>query len=360
MGHEEAIHLKIELQNMYVRAEGLMMKPKGVHPLENLLPEIDVYERLLHVCEDLQSSDIVPGTNWCKADIKREKSGFDVHAITWISHNEYQMNVRDTKTLSAHGSYISSSSVGSAKLKSRVKLKVASTAMQQEVTKVYETRLRAREFAEKKKQETTRKAQQAEQSALQELEMELLQIEQRTESELRLKEQELELTKVELEAWKDEVDPAVSTVTPNVSESCGPVCSNVCEIAPATSSKNVLQNARRSAQSSTHVTYTNVDYALNSTRMTKPTSHQLVRVSFSTRPINANTKARPLEPVDETPLKSVVLHQPRISFLLKGLEHSASSTSQAPLPISNTQSTTRSSLACGPSHFSSPPCPEVP
>ena len=130
------------------------MKPEGVHPLEKLLPDIDnVYEQLLYVCEDLQSSDIVPGTNWCKADIKREKSEFDVHAITWISHNEYQMNVRGTKTLSADGSYRSSSSVRSAKLKSRVKLKVASTAMQQEATKMYETRPRARERAERKKQE---------------------------------------------------------------------------------------------------------------------------------------------------------------------------------------------------------------
>ena len=88
-----------------------------------------------------------------------------------------------------------------------------------------------------------RKAQQAEQSALQELEMELLEVEERTESELRLKEQELELAKVELEAWNDEVDLAVSTVTPNVLESCEPVSSNVCEIAPATSSKSVQQNA---------------------------------------------------------------------------------------------------------------------
>ena len=318
------------------------------------------------MCEDLQSSDIVPGTNWCKADIKREKLELDVHAITWISHNEYQMNVRGTKTLSADGSYRSSSSIRSAKLKSRVKLKVALIAMQQEATKVYETRLRARECAERKKQEIMearlekeRKAQQAEQSALQELEMELLEVQERTESELRLKEQELELATVELEAWNDEVDLAVLTVTPNVLGSCGPVSSNVCEIAPTTSSKSVRQNAQRSAQSSTHVTYTNVDYALSSTRVTKPTSHQPVRVSFSTRPIDVNTEARPLKPADETPLKSAVLHQPRISFSSKGLEPSASSTSQAPLPISNVQSTTQSSLACGPSYFASPPYPEV-
>ena len=189
--------------------------------------------------------------------------------------------------------------------------------------------------------------------------MELLEVEERTESELRLKEQELELAKVELEAWNDEVDLAVSTVTPNVLQSCGPVSSNVCEIAPATSSKSVRQNAQRSAQRSTHVTYTNVDYALNSTRVTKPTSHQPVRVSFSTIPININTEARPPKPADETPLKSAVFPQPRISFSSKGLKPSASSTSQAPLPISNMQSTTQSSLACGPSYFASPPCPEV-
>ena len=43
--------------------------------------------------EDLQNSDIVPGTNWSKGKVKEEKSEFDVYAITWISHNEYQMNV---------------------------------------------------------------------------------------------------------------------------------------------------------------------------------------------------------------------------------------------------------------------------
>ena len=134
--------------------------------------------------------------------------------------------------------------------------------------------------------------------------MELLQVEERTESELSLKEQELELAKVELEAWNDEVDLFVSTVTPNVLGSCGPVSSNDCEITPATSSKSVRQNAQRSAQSSTQVTYTNVDYALNLTRVTKPTSHQPVRVSFSMRPINVITEARPLKLADEKPFKS--------------------------------------------------------
>ena len=92
---------------MDARTEGLMMKPEGVYPFEKLLSEIvNVYEQLLHVCEDLQSSDIVPGTNWCKADVKKEKSEFDDQAITWISYNEYQMNVINTKTLSGHGSCI--------------------------------------------------------------------------------------------------------------------------------------------------------------------------------------------------------------------------------------------------------------
>ena len=93
--------------------------------------------------------------------------------------------------------------------------------------------------------------------------------------------------------------------------------------------------------------------------MTKPTSHQPVRVSFSTRPINVSTEARPPKPADETPLKSAVLHQPRIFFSSKGLDPLESPTSQALLPISNMQSTTQSSLACGPSYFASPPFPEV-
>ena len=62
MCHEEAIYLKQELQNMYVRAEGLMMKPEGVHPSQEFLPEIDyVYKHLLHMCEGLQKGDVVPG-----------------------------------------------------------------------------------------------------------------------------------------------------------------------------------------------------------------------------------------------------------------------------------------------------------
>ena len=152
------------------------------------------------------------------------------------------------------------------------------------------------------------------------MELELLENEEKTESKLCFKEQELELAKVELEAWNDEVDSAaISTVTPNVLKSCGPVCSNVCKIAPATSSKNMLQDAQRLVQSYTYVTYTNVDYALNSTRVTKPMNHQPVRVSFSTTPINVNTETQPLEPSDETSLKSAVFHESRIFFLSKGL-----------------------------------------
>ena len=130
-GSQRGYPLKTRTAKYVCSCRRLNDEARGCTPIRKLLPEIDnIYEQLLHVCEDLQSSDIVPGTNWCKADVQREKSEFDVHAIAWISHNEYQMNVRGTKTLSVDGSYRSSSSVRSAKLKSRVKLKVTSTAMQ--------------------------------------------------------------------------------------------------------------------------------------------------------------------------------------------------------------------------------------
>ena len=149
MGHKEAIHLKQELENMYVCAKGLMMKPEGVHPLEKLCWKLTMFMNNYCMCVRIfRVVTLYQAVIGVKL-VFREKSEFDVHAIAWISHNEYHLHVRSTKTLSVHGSYMSSST----KLKSQVKPKVVSTTMQQEATKVYETRLCAREHAKTKKQE---------------------------------------------------------------------------------------------------------------------------------------------------------------------------------------------------------------
>ena len=76
---------------------------------------------------------------------------------------------------------------------------MASIAVEQERVKVYQTRSRAREQAERKKRE----AQQTARKAQEEAERELSDAEEKAERGLLEKQHELELAKVELQAWQE-------------------------------------------------------------------------------------------------------------------------------------------------------------
>ena len=70
----EIARLKQRLQNLYIRAESLMLKPEGVKPLERFLPEIDsCFEKLIEACDLVPKDELVPGTNWSKLDLMKEK-----------------------------------------------------------------------------------------------------------------------------------------------------------------------------------------------------------------------------------------------------------------------------------------------
>ena len=85
----EIARLKQRLQNLYIQAESLMLKPEGVKPLERFFPEIDsCFERLIEACDPVPKDELVPDTDWSKLDLMKEKESFDVHAVRWLSHNE--------------------------------------------------------------------------------------------------------------------------------------------------------------------------------------------------------------------------------------------------------------------------------
>ena len=232
MGSEqsEVIQAKQELQNLYIRAESLMLKTEGVKPLKKLLPEIDEhYNELLtklNACEGLDENEIYGSTDWCKADLVREKLDFDIHCRSWLSSQEAVASREDQEemSVSARSSH-SRSSTASEKLKSKVKLKVASTALQQETKRVYETRLRAKQFAESKRlaaleeaemrrrhaeaeaariiKDAKEEAEAAERKALYELNAEIQEIEESTERDLQERKLDFELAKAEVSAWEE-------------------------------------------------------------------------------------------------------------------------------------------------------------
>ena len=69
----EIARLKQRLQNLYIRAESLMMKPEGAKPLERFLPEVDsCFDKLMEACDLVPKDELVPGTDWSKLDLMKE------------------------------------------------------------------------------------------------------------------------------------------------------------------------------------------------------------------------------------------------------------------------------------------------
>ena len=149
----EITRLKQWLQNLYIRTKSLMLKSEGNKPLERFLPKVDSrFEKLIEACDLVPKDELVPGTEWSKLDLMKEKASFDVQAVRWLSHNK-PLQKSDLVNASKAPSYsvVSGSLTKSEKLHSQVTLKVATIAMEQKSTRGYETRSHARQKRKRKK-----------------------------------------------------------------------------------------------------------------------------------------------------------------------------------------------------------------
>ena len=149
------------LQNLYIRAESLMMKPEGYNPLLTLLSDIrQCFENLTNL---LEASNL----NFSKNSIVVEKQQFEEHFQRWIKDTEDKLS-KESRALSREcssvrtGSQFIFNSICSEKRRSLVKLKIATAAVQQESARVYETRQKTRERAEEMKRKLMREAEEAE------------------------------------------------------------------------------------------------------------------------------------------------------------------------------------------------------
>ena len=221
------------LQNLYVRAESLMIKPEGYKPLLTLLSDIrQKFENLTNLLEALDEQEAV-NLNFSKNSTVVENQQFEEHVQRWIKDTEDKLS-KESRAFSYErssvrtGSQSTSSSIRSEKQRSLVKLKIATAAVQQESARVYETRQKTRERAEEMKRKLMREAEEARQKAEREAEEARQRAEQEVEEarkraneameevnrQMKLEEEELErvlldkkrneeLARIEAEAWEE-------------------------------------------------------------------------------------------------------------------------------------------------------------
>ena len=185
------------LQNLYVRAESLMMKPEGYKPLLTLLSDIrQKFENLTNLLEALDEQEAL-NLNFSKNSIVVENQQFEEHVQRWIKDTEDKLS-KESRAFSYErssvrtGSQSTSSSIRSEKQRSLVKLKIATAAVQQESARVYETRQKTRERAEEMKRKLMREAEEARQRAEREAEEARKKAEQEAEEARKKAEQEVE------------------------------------------------------------------------------------------------------------------------------------------------------------------------
>ena len=126
------------LQNLYVRAKSLMMKPGDYKLLLTLLSDIrQCFKNLTNLLEALDQQ-VVSNLNFSKNSIVVEKQQFEKHVQNWIKDTEDKLTkesrafLRECSSVRT-GSQSTSSSIRSEKRRSLVKLKIATAAVQQEV-----------------------------------------------------------------------------------------------------------------------------------------------------------------------------------------------------------------------------------
>ena len=163
------------LQNLYVRAESLMLKPEGYKPLLNLLSDIrQCFEKLTNLLEAHDEQVVsTSNLNFSKNSVVVEKQQFQEHVQRWIKDTEHKLSEK-SRTLSRAcssvrtGSQSTSSLIRSEKRRSLVKLKIATAVVQQESARVYETRQKLEERAEEMKRKLMHEAEEAKKKAEQE------------------------------------------------------------------------------------------------------------------------------------------------------------------------------------------------
>ena len=210
------------LQNLYVRAESLMMKPEGYKPLLTLLSDIrQKFENLTNLLEALDEQEAL-NLNFSKNSIVVENQQFEEHVQRWIKDTEDKLS-KESRAFSYErssvrtGSHSTSSSIRSEKQRSLVKLKIATAAVLQESARVHETRQKTRERAEEMKRKLMREAEEARQRAEQEVEEARKRANEAMEEvnrQMKMEEEELErvlldkkrneeLARIEAEAWEE-------------------------------------------------------------------------------------------------------------------------------------------------------------
>ena len=201
LGHPNEVYKA--LQNLYVRAESLMMKPEGYKLLLTLLSDIrQKFENLTNLLEALDEQEAL-NLNFSKNSIVVENQQFEEHVQRWIKDTEDKLS-KESHTFSYErssvrtGSQSTSSSIRSEKQRSLVKLKIAMAAVQQESARVYETRQKTRERAEEMKRKLMREAEEARQKAEREAEEARKKAKREAEEARQRAEQEKELMK----PWK--------------------------------------------------------------------------------------------------------------------------------------------------------------
>ena len=85
----DVAQLNHDLHNLYVRAEGLMVKRVGFSATKALLSTIEsCFDDLMKMCVETADDKLVPGLYVSKADLIKEKLAFDVQVSSWICESE--------------------------------------------------------------------------------------------------------------------------------------------------------------------------------------------------------------------------------------------------------------------------------
>jgi len=113
------------------------------------------FEKLTDLIASLPEDDLLPGTDCRKSDLFKSNAEFEAHTEEWLKGDGGPTlgtgrSANDSKSLGSRSNSLSSasSSIRSERRRSKVKLRLAIVAKQQD-DRAYETRLRARKRAEK-------------------------------------------------------------------------------------------------------------------------------------------------------------------------------------------------------------------
>nr|CAB3263156.1 uncharacterized protein LOC104265735 [Phallusia mammillata] len=190
------------LQNSYLRAENLMIKPEGAIPLKEFLPTLELeFKAVMDLCDEMSDSDTLPETVCRKADCRWEKEEFDERVQQWFATLEKgkspmpepSHNVPDDRLSIRSSRNSTTSSIRSEIRRSRVKVKIARLAHDQEVA----NQRRASEEAERLRRDAEDKARRIREAARRAAEEEIAKVQRAAEEAQRAAEEEVAKMKME-------------------------------------------------------------------------------------------------------------------------------------------------------------------